>query len=396
MNKLPLLLALMLTAFGGFGEDAGDFETRFVGERTELFRNGAALDFRICLAEQRRAHPAMRAGDVLKLCFQGAYGPGHILGYIDAAKKSFDAEFAATAPRPKEPLFEVVSPDFMRVNLGAWKARELPPAWLFELFAASARNFDDGDAVLTRYLAEAEEALDGELRTEFAKLRKDRPRGAPHHSKSYREKERPAYRLVSTRFLSALPVLLRAAALPESGNAVRVIAVDGRAASGKTTLARQLARIMDAGVVHMDDFFLPAELRTPERYREPGGNVHYERFESEVLPRLRDPEGFSYRVFDCSTMGYGKTAAVVKPSKWRIVEGAYSLHPRFGEYADLKVFCDIAPEEQKRRIVLRNGEERYKVFEARWIPLEERYIRACGVESRADLILWKRRTKISR
>ena len=395
MQKLPLLLTLLLTAFGSFGEDAGIFETRFVGERTELFCNGAALDFCTCLVRQRRTHPAMRAEDVLKLCFQGAYGPGHILGDTDAAKKRFDAEFASVAPRQDEPLFEVVSPDFMRVNLGAWKARKFPSAWLFEMFAASARRFDDGDAVLTRYLAEAEDVLDGELRAEFAQLRKDLSGGAPHHSKTYREKERPVYRLVSTRFLAALPVLLRAAALPESGNAVRVIAIDGRAASGKTTLARQLARIMDAGVVHMDDFFLPAELRTPERYREPGGNVHYERFAEEVLPHLRDPAGFSYRAFDCSTMNYGKMVKV-NPSAWRIVEGAYSLHPRFGEYADLKVFYDISPEEQKRRIVLRNGEERYKVFEARWIPLEERYIRACGIENRADLIFGRRQVNLNR
>ena len=136
----------------------------------------------------------------------------------------------------------------------------------------------------------------------------------------------------------------------------------------------------------MDDFFLPPELRTPDRYAEPGGNVHYERFTAEVLPNLRKPGGFAYRAFDCSTMAYGKTVEV-KGSPWRIVEGAYSLHPRFGKYANLKVFYDIAPEEQKRRIILRNGEERWRMFEARWIPLEECYIKNCGVMERADLIL---------
>ncbi|MBP5182822.1 MAG: uridine kinase, partial [Lentisphaeria bacterium] len=126
--------------------------------------------------------------------------------------------------------------------------------------------------------------------------------------------------------------------------------------------------------------------RTPERYREPGGNVHYERFAREVLPHLKRPGKFTYRTFDCSTRGYGKHAEV-KDSRWRIVEGAYSLHPKFGNYADLKVFYDISPEEQKRRIIRRNGKERYKMFKNRWIPLEENYISSCNVMRRADLVI---------
>ena len=364
---------------------AEKLETRFVGERTELVRGGKVWEFKSILAEQMRRHPAMRAEDMLKLCYQGAYGPEHILGHIDAAKRAFDAEYAAVAPRPNEPLFEIISPDFMRVNLGAWKARKLPPEWLFNLFVGSARRFPDGDAVLTRYFDAAETLLDGELKTDFVKLRRTAS-GAPHHSSAYRAAERPAYRLASTRFLAALPVLERSAELPGAGKEIKVIAVDGRAASGKTTLARQLGHIMGAGTVHMDDFFLPPELRTRERYNEPGGNVHYERFAAEVLPHLREAGGFSYRAFDCSKMAPGNMVGV-RPSPWRIVEGAYSLHPRFGEYADLKVFYDIAPEEQKRRIVLRNGEKRWQMFRDRWIPLEELYIKNCDVVRRADLIL---------
>ena len=63
----------------------------------------------------------------------------------------------------------------------------------------------------------------------------------------------------------------------------RVIALDGRAASGKSTLSEDVRKVMDVDIVHMDDFFLPKELRTPERFLEPGGNVHYERFISEVI-----------------------------------------------------------------------------------------------------------------
>ena len=52
-----------------------------------------------------------------------------------------------------------------------------------------------------------------------------------------------------------------------------VIAIDGMAASGKSTLAARLAEELDGCVIHMDDFFLPPELRTQERLSSPGGNV---------------------------------------------------------------------------------------------------------------------------
>ena len=62
-------------------------------------------------------------------------------------------------------------------------------------------------------------------------------------------------------------ITARARALAESGACPVVIAVDGMAASGKTTLAGLLAQRLDAAVVHMDDFFLPQGFRTPERLK---------------------------------------------------------------------------------------------------------------------------------
>ena len=63
------------------------------------------------------------------------------------------------------------------------------------------------------------------------------------------------------------------------------------------------------------------------------------------------------------------------------------MHPVFGDYADLKVFFDINPDEQLQRIRQRNGEAAAKVFASRWIPMEENHIRQHRVMERADLIL---------
>ena len=62
-----------------------------------------------------------------------------------------------------------------------------------------------------------------------------------------------------------------------------VIAIDGMAASGKTTLANEIAKKLDANIIHTDDFYLPSHLRTDERLNQLCCNIDYERLQSEVL-----------------------------------------------------------------------------------------------------------------
>lgn len=165
-----------------------------------------------------------------------------------------------------------------------------------------------------------------------------------------------------------------------------VIAVDGRAASGKTTLADSLSKRLSASVIHMDDFFLPREMRTDERLSQPGGNLHYERFCREVLPNLAKAEDFRYQRFDCAEMAPGDWIKVCKSDIY-IVEGSYSHHPVFGDYAHVKIFMDISPEKQMLRIVQRNGAQRAEVFRRCWIPMEESYFAAYSVKENSDIVL---------
>lgn len=170
-----------------------------------------------------------------------------------------------------------------------------------------------------------------------------------------------------------------------------IIAIDGKCASGKTSIAQTLTDLYsNAVVIHMDDFFLPPELRSEERYAQPGGNVHYERFLKEVAENLwnKIQTNFSYRIFDCSIMGYNGDAKVeITPDTLVIVEGAYSLRPDFRYLYDLKIFMDISPEKQKQRIIHRNGEDKYEMFEKKWIPLEERYFDTLDIINCCDLVI---------
>lgn len=185
-----------------------------------------------------------------------------------------------------------------------------------------------------------------------------------------------------------------------------MIAIDGRCCAGKTTLAEALKERNGWSVVHMDDFFLRPEQRTKERLAQPGGNVDYERFLEEILIPLRsakvkvvgnagkterdrgiaasDKIKVTYRPFDCRKQDFAERVTV-EAGDVVIVEGSYSCHPALRDVYDLRVFLDVSREEQKRRLLARNGEESAAVFCERWIPLEERYFEACRVREASDL-----------
>lgn len=353
------------------------------------------MTFRDHLREQLQKHPVMQPQDVVKLCYQAAFGAEHLLKDPDRAKAYFDQEYALVEAKDM-PLYEWISPQVCRMNLCAWKQTGMPAEWLWRMFADTASVAGGSKEVFLEYLKEAQLAVEqGE--TEFSPeqwntyLVQYQEAGMPsvHHSQTYRDAEQPAYRIVRGDYVSIVPVLQQAAAIMEKcleSQRAMVIAIDGRAAAGKTTMCRLLERILEAGVVHMDDFFLPPSLRTDSRFAEPGGNVHYERFAQEVLPFVGQAEAFAYQIFDCAAMEY-HGCREVKASLWRVVEGSYSLHPVFGEYADVKVFLDVDAEEQHRRIVARNGEAMAKIFAHRWIPLEEAYFEQWGVKEKADIVM---------
>ena len=144
----------------------------------------------------------MQPQDVVKICYQAAFGAEHLLDDISAAKRYFDAEFDATEPRDGE-LFEPLSDEICRVDLGVWKARGSSPDLLFDRFVATVRVPRGGKELFLKYLSEAE-ACFSDLSLSFSVddwqdfLGKYRAAGMPavHHSEAYRNSEKPAYRIV--------------------------------------------------------------------------------------------------------------------------------------------------------------------------------------------------------
>lgn len=153
-----------------------------------------------------------------------------------------------------------------------------------------------------------------------------------------------------------------------------IIAIDGRCGAGKTTLANLLSAKLDCNIIHTDDFFLRPEQRTDTRLATPGENIDHERFLEEVLIPLSKGLPVSFRPFNCHSMTLGNIIKLA-PKHINIIEGTYSCHLALRRYYDYMVFLTVSKNEQLQRIINREGRERAKIFEEKWIPLEEAYFK---------------------
>jgi uridine kinase len=324
---------------------------------------------------------AMEPQDAVKLIYQNEFGASHLVSDEEQSLARLEDEYRLLDQKPGPPFFEDIGNGLCRVMLQALDETKVPLTVLNRLFvlgAGQVRGTAEGFAGklhLLRNLAEkgdapfSKEELDRYLE---AYARSGYPPAS--HGCKYKKLYRPSYRVVPCRFTRFWPLFQAICSLLEEKKAA-LVAIDGMAASGKTTLSALLTEVFSCSVVHMDDFFLPGALRTPERFRQPGGNVHYERFAAQVSPFLKSGESFSYAPFDCRRMDYALPVAV-PPRRLTVVEGVYSLHPELHAPYDLRVFLRLDGEEQKRRVLVRNGPELEKRFMEEWVPMENAYFEA--------------------
>lgn len=166
--------------------------------------------------------------------------------------------------------------------------------------------------------------------------------------------------------------------------------IDGKCGSGKTTLSERLGERYGCNVFHIDDFYLPIVMQTPEIMKEPGGNINYDRFIAEIMVPLTADNAVVYRPFLCMEQEYDSVVSLKKTGV-NVIEGTYACHPVLREiYAKLTdwevitLFMDIDDRNQRDRVRGRVGELRFKLFEDKWIPRERDYFSAYSVREYCD------------
>ncbi|MBQ9844507.1 MAG: uridine kinase [Oscillospiraceae bacterium] len=173
--------------------------------------------------------------------------------------------------------------------------------------------------------------------------------------------------------------------LDSSHKDVILVAVDGPSASGKSGFGNFLNDNFVCNVFHMDDFFLPPEKKTAERLAQAGGNVDFERVEAELIKKILKPENFTFDVYDCHTLSYFESGKVFH-KRLNVVEGVYSLHPQLSGYFDYKIYLDVSPEKQEKRILDRSGEKKLERYKTEWIPLEMKYFDTYKIKEQCDVV----------
>ena len=345
-------------------------------------------DWREILALHIEKYPQMQPQDVGKLFYQRHLGPGHLIADPDKALDWLTQEWETTASSGETeptPLGE----DYVRVPLGMIKHRhelkalhrmmlapaEVPPSDNVALQAELEALGASADELLLPFNAKKfSRWLAGYLAQKLPLVR---------HTEIYRETYQPAYRVVSKQYLPYLPLCASIEAILEQQGRV-CLAIDGRCGSGKSTAAGRLQKLYPCGIMPMDDFFLPPQLRTAERLAQVGGNVHYERFQEEVAPAMKAGEDVAYRPFDCSVQALAPLR-IVPAMPVMICEGTYSLHPTLTGLYDLAVFSTCGSETQQSRILQRSGSKLFPRFVNEWIPMEEAYFTAFAIAERCQV-----------
>ena len=340
------------------------------------------------LINHYKKYPDLQIQDLFKFIYQSVFGCEHLALSLEKSIEYINKEFEGQRPEnyaETEPL----DGNYQRVPLSVLN-KGLSAETMGKLFFFSAKAEKNGLLDLTEKLEVLRELVK-EKKLPFSsknfekEVEKWKAEGysALHHSKVFKEKYNPSYRLISKDFIPFLPLFIK---LDNLRDKKVIFAVEGGSASGKTTLGILLEKLYDCTVFHMDDFFLRPEQRTAERYAEIGGNIDRERFLAEVLEPLANGEDIDYRKFDCSTMSLGEKEHIT-PKNMVIVEGAYSMHPKFEKYYDFSVYLNIGTELQKERILKRNSPEFAERFFSDWIPMEQKYFSDTEISKRCDVII---------
>lgn len=334
-------------------------------------------EFERVLLAHRERYPLMEPQDYGKLAYQNHFGPEHMIWDKEEVLRRLREEWASISPEQPGRGPEGIGSGMCRFYLNHEPEKDIAAEVLGELFCRTAKEYSTTAEGLEDKLSALEKLPVSGM---HAWLEGYRGMGCPpvRHSETYRNAYHPHYRLLKNEYAAVFPALLETAKLlKQQGRAV--VAIDGRCGSGKSTLARLMEQVFACNVFHMDDFYLPVPKRAENWLEIPGGNMDLKRFREEVLAPVFSGQAVDYRPFDCGRGAYASSVRIA-PAALTVIEGSYSHHPELGGQYDLKLFVTCEKQEQLRRLKRREGDY-FPAFERLWMPLEEQYIRLCGVEN---------------
>ncbi|WP_336205652.1 uridine kinase family protein [Nonomuraea sp. LPB2021202275-12-8] len=168
----------------------------------------------------------------------------------------------------------------------------------------------------------------------------------------------------------------RIRALPPSCGPVRLVAVDGPAGSGKTTLAGRLAAALDCQVIHSDDFPVPWD---------EGPATWFAALDRQVLQPLGQGRPGAFRRYDWVRAAYAERV-VVPLAPALIVEGVGTARASAAPLLAYTIWVEAPEDLRLRRVLARDGAELEPRWRA-WFDAERAWFDADGTRARADEVI---------
>jgi uridine kinase len=170
-----------------------------------------------------------------------------------------------------------------------------------------------------------------------------------------------------------------------------LVALDGRSAAGKSTLAGQVATGIGAIVIDGDDFYsggTATEWDAMSPAEKVAHCIDWKR-QRPVLEALSRGEPASWNRYDWEAND-GRLVehpTTVGPSPVVILEGVYSGRPELADLHDLRVLYDAPADLRRERLIQREGEGFRDEWNARWSEAEHWYFTRVMPEKAFDLVI---------
>jgi uridine kinase len=169
-----------------------------------------------------------------------------------------------------------------------------------------------------------------------------------------------------------------------------LVALDGRSAAGKSTLAQQVAARTAALVIDGDDFYRGGN-DAFWRARSPAEKVDLVidwRRQRALLTKLRQGEPARWQPYDWEADD-GRLGAEVQvgPAAVVLLDGAYSARPELADLFALRALLNVPRPVRRERLLRREGEPYRAEWEARWAEAEDLYFERLMPPESFDLVL---------
>lgn len=170
-----------------------------------------------------------------------------------------------------------------------------------------------------------------------------------------------------------------------------LVALDGRSAAGKSTLAGEVAPLVGAVVIDGDDFYSGGTAATWDAMSaaEKANHCMDWRRQRPVLEKLASGVAATWHPYDweADDGSLALTPVVCKPAPVIILDGAYSARPELADLFDLRVLLDAPATLRKAQLIEREGEGYREEWNARWDEAEQWYFGKVMPPESFDLVI---------